>query len=69
MCNKTIEILRLMMLAEEFGSFDKGKYQNAHPLARMRNCGAIKSSSEWTRTTNLPDSGVIPFRIQILDRV
>ena len=26
-------------------------------------------SSEWTRTTNLPDRGVIPIRIQILDRV
>ena len=25
--------------------------------------------SEWTRTTNLPDRGVIPIRIQILDRV
>jgi len=35
MCNRINEILRLMKLTEEIGSFDKSPYQNTNP-ARMR---------------------------------
>jgi hypothetical protein len=43
--------------------------KNASRNIRIALVDQIKGSSEWARTTNLPDRGVIPICIQILDRV